>query len=147
MSKLLYFSIILIFVSNCSFQKNSKFWTETKKVVSEKTDVFKEIFPEEESLKKEFNSNLKIKLTTKPANNTSINDYLNNNGRLNFDGDLKRSSRYKFSKINNFNQYQPEISFDKDNIIFFDNKGSILKFTIRKWNSCRLNSSLELIRL
>ncbi len=129
MSKLLYFSIILIFVSNCSFQKNSKFWTETKKVVSEKTDVFKEIFPEEESLKKEFNSNLKIKLTTKPANNTSINDYLNNNGRLNFDGDLKRSSRYKFSKINNFNQYQPEISFDKDNIIFFDNKGSILKFS------------------
>ncbi len=128
MNKILYLFTIFIFISNCSFQKNSKFWTETKIVKNEDNVVFREVFPKEESLKKEFNSNLKIKFLAKPVNNTSINNYLNNNDRLNFDGDLNKSSKYKFSKIDNFNQYQPEISFHKDNIIFFDNKGSILKF-------------------
>ena len=128
MNKILYFFIFLFFITSCSFNKNSKFWTSEEKVVSEKFDIYKEIFPTEEALKKEFNSNLRIKFTTKPENDTSINNYINNNGRLNFDGNLKRSSRYKFSKIQNFSQYQPEISFNNNNIIFFDNKGSILKF-------------------
>ena len=28
----------------------------------------------------------------------------------------------------NFNEFEPEIVFDKNNVIFFDNKGSIIKF-------------------
>ena len=128
MNKTLYFFLIFILTSGCSFNKNSKFWTNSKSVISENTVNYKEIFPTEEALKKEFNSNLKIKLTSKPSNNMSSNNLLNNNGRLNFDGNLKKSSRYKFSKIDNFSEYQPEISFFKNNIIFFDNKGSILKF-------------------
>ncbi len=115
-------------ITGCSFNKNSKFWSKSKEVKSDKTSNYKEIFPSEESLKKEFNSNLKIKFTSKPVNSTYINNYLNNNKRLNFDGTLKKSSRYKFSKIDNFNEYQPEISFFKNNVIFFDNKGTILNF-------------------
>ncbi len=128
MSKVRYFFLILILVYGCSFNKNSKFWTNSEPTVSEKIDNYKEIFPTEEALKKEFNSNLKIKFTSKGENNTSINNYLNNNGRLNFEGNLKKSSRYKFSRIDNFGQYQPEISFYKNDVIFFDNKGSILRF-------------------
>ncbi|MBD1174578.1 PQQ-like beta-propeller repeat protein [Pelagibacterales bacterium SAG-MED01] len=128
MSKLNFLVITLILFSSCSFNKNSKFWTSSQKINEEKNTNFKEIFPKEEALKKEFNSNLKIKLTTKPVNKTYSNNYLNNNGRLNFDGNLKKSSRYKFSKIDNFSHYQPEISFFKNNVIFFDNKGSILQF-------------------
>ncbi len=128
MSRILYFFLILILTNNCSFQKNSKFWTKSETVLSEKPKEYKEVFPEEEALKKEFNSNLKIKFNSKPFKFTSANNYLNNNGRLNFDGNLKKSSRYKFKKINNFSQYQPEISFSKKNLFFFDNKGSILKF-------------------
>ncbi len=128
MNKASYFFIIFILISGCSFNKNSKFWTNSKTIVSENINDYKEIFPTEEALKKEFNSNLQIKLTSKPIKNTSITKNLNNNGRFNFDGNLEKSSRYKFSKIDNFNQYQPEISFFKNNIIFFDNKGSVLKF-------------------
>ena len=128
MSRILNLLLVLIFISACSFNKNSKFWTSSSILEENSITVFTEIFPKEEALKKEFNSGLKIKLTTKPVNTTSANDHLNNNKRLNFDGNLKKLSQYRFSKIDNFNQYQPEISFFKKNIIFFDNKGSILKF-------------------
>ena len=128
MNKLNFFIIILILLSSCSFNKNSAFWTSSEDISQEKNTNFKEIFPKEEALKKEFNSNLKIKLTSDIVNKTYANNYLNNNNRLNFDGNLKKSSRYKFSKIDNFSQYQPEISFFKNNLIFFDNKGSILQF-------------------
>ncbi len=128
MNKILFFFIISLITYSCSFNKNSKFWSNSESIVSEKIGNYKEIFPTEEALQKEFNSNLQIKFDISPVNNTSINNYLNNNGRLNFDGNLKKSSRYKFSKIENFNQYQPEIAFFKNNLFFFDNKGSILKF-------------------
>ena len=57
-----------------------------------------------------------------------MNNLSNNNGRVNYNGNLKIISRFKFSTIDSFDQFEPEIIFDKDNIIFFDNKGSILKF-------------------
>ncbi len=126
MSKILYLLIIL--VSAFSLNKNSKFWTNSKILDKETKINYEEIFPEEEALKKEFNSNLKIRLDKETVNNTSTNNYLNNDKRLNFDGELKKSSRYKFSKIKNFHSYQPELSFFEDNIIFFNNKGSILQF-------------------
>ena len=37
-------------------------------------------------------------------------------------------SKYKFSKIENFSGFEPEILVDKDSIFFFDNKGSIINF-------------------
>ena len=43
---------------------------------------FQEIFPKEESLKKEFNSGLNLKFTSKTTNNTNLNNLLNNDGRL-----------------------------------------------------------------
>ena len=129
MIKILYLFLFLISISGCSFNKNSKFWTNTEIVKNNNEKIiYKEIFPEEEALKKEFNSSLRINLQSKTNNHTSINNYLNNNSQLNFDGDLRKTSRFKFSKIKNFHQYQPEIAFHNDNIIFFDSKGSILKF-------------------
>ena len=129
MIRILYLFLILILVTGCSFNKNSKFWTNTEVVKDKKDNIdYKEVFPKEEALKKEFNSTLRIRLKSKAVNYTYTNNYLNNTGRLNFDGDLKKTSRYKFSKIKNFYQHQPEIVFHKNDVIFFDNKGSILKF-------------------
>ena len=128
MTRLFHLFIILISFYSCSFNENSKFWSNSKKLVQEKSLEYQEIFPIQEALKKEFNSKLNLKLTSKTTNNTNVNNLSNNDGRLNFDGNLKKKSRYKFSKIENFNQYQLEISFHDDSIIFFDKKGSILKF-------------------
>ncbi len=128
MNKAIYYLLISILISSCSLNKNSKFWSNSKVVKNDNDINYEEVFPSEEALKKEFNSGLSLKLTSRPLNNTFINNYLNNNGRLNFDGNLKKSSQYKFSKIDNFSQYQSEITFFNNNLIFFDNKGSILKF-------------------
>ena len=86
------------------------------------------MFKEPKTLEKEFNLNVKIRLNSKSKNNSFVNNFDNNNGRVNYDGELKSVSRFKYSKIENFEQYEPDLIFDKDNIIFFDNKGSILKF-------------------
>ena len=128
MSKILFLFLFFILLTNCSLNKNSKFWSETKNLKDENALNYEEIFPTDESLKKEFNSSLELKFKSKLSNNTSANNYLNNNRRLNFDGDLKKSSRYKFSKIKNFGKYEPELIFFEKDVIFFDNKGSILKF-------------------
>ena len=119
--------LIFILITNCSFNGNSKFWTQGE-IVKEKKLEIKEVFKKEEALNIELNPNLKISLYAKPINKSFINNFDNNNGRINYKGNLKKISKFKFSKIENFYQYDPRIIFDKNNIIFFDNKGSILKF-------------------
>ena len=127
MNKVIIFLIYILFITGCSFNKNSKFWTETKKIQEEKLN-YKKVLAEEEALERELNTNVQINLGNIINNNLRTRDYFNNEGRLNYNGLLKKSSRYKFSKIKNFYQFEPIISFDGKNIIFFDNKGSILKF-------------------
>ena len=127
MNNLLIILLAFFFISNCSFNKNSKFWTATERIEELKTKKEK-IFVKEKNLNTEFNKSLKISLYSKPINNSFLNNFDNNNGRINYDGDLKNISKFKFSKIDNFDQYNPTLSFDKDNIIFFNNKGTILKF-------------------
>jgi len=119
--------LVFILITGCSLQKNSKFWSTEKVKLSEKLDTTV-IFAKEAKQNLELNTNLKISLITKPINNSFINNYDNNNGRINYDGNLENLSRFKFSKISNFYQYDPKISFVKNNIIFFDNEGAILKF-------------------
>ncbi len=128
MNKIIIFFISIIFITGCSLNKNSKFWTKTKNIPEEKNENYKEIFVEEDALEKELNVNISINLKNNINNNLKIRNYFNNDGRLNYDGELKKSSRYKFSKIKNFHQFEPAISFNNKNLIFFDSKGSILKF-------------------
>ena len=131
MNKLIYILIIII-LSGCSLNKNSKFWTTSKKISKEITPdnqtTKEDILKEEKVLNEEFNKNLKIKVEGKTNYNSKLSLYTNNDGRINFDGNLKNISKYKFSKIKNFYQYQPEVSFDGENVIFFNSKGTILKF-------------------
>ncbi len=127
MNKIFNFFLIFILITQCSFNKNSKFWTNTKNIQNEDNIDYQEVFSNEETLKKEFNTNLKIKIRNKNFKKISTNNH-NNLGQLNFDGDLKESVSYRFSKIKNFDQLELEITFHNDDIIFFDNKGAILKF-------------------
>tara|TARA_B100000780_G_scaffold243242_1_gene186414 strand:- start:625 stop:2043 length:1419 start_codon:yes stop_codon:yes gene_type:complete len=131
-SNILKVLLITIFITNCSFHQNSKFWTKenitNEKIIKKEKITEEEIFKEEENLSLELNSKLRISLYTKPINQSFINNFDNNNGRINYTGNLKKKSKFKFSKIKNFHQYDPQILFHKNNIIYFDNKGAILKF-------------------
>ena len=127
MSKFLGIILLLIFIASCSLDNKTGLWTKKQKIKEEKI-IIKELFEKEKVLEKEFNPNLKINLSAKLIDNSFINNFDNNNGRVNYNGTLKSISKFKFSKIDNFNQLEPEIIFDKNNVIFFDDKGSILKF-------------------
>ena len=127
MNNFLRIILIFFFITNCSLQKNSKFWTKHK-IVEETNKNYEEIFKKEEALNLEFNKDLKVNFNSKPINRSFLNNLSNNNGRVNFNGKLQNISKYKFSKIKNFYQYDPKIIFNKNKIIFFDNKGSILNF-------------------
>ena len=128
MNKIFFYLILILFISGCSLNKNSKFWTSSQNIQKEKKKNYEKIFVEDKALERELNTNITINLSKIPINNYRIREYFNNDGRLNYDGVLKKSSRYKFSKIKNFHKFEPKISFHKNNIIFFDNKGSIIKF-------------------
>ena len=129
MSNFLVFFLIIIFTANCSLDKKTGIWTKKEKIIKEeKKPEIREVFKENKALELELNKNLKIKLKAKLIKNSFINNFDNNNGRINYNGNLENISKFKFSKIDNFDQYEPEIVFDRDNVIFFDNKGSILKF-------------------
>ena len=128
----IFFLFVLIILTGCSLNKNSKFWSKSEKINKDnnvtKTSKSEEILKKSSVYEKEFNQNLKIKVEGNFNTNKQIDYLTNNNGRVDFNGQLKSLSRYKFSKIKNFYQYEPEIVFHNKSLIFFDNKGTILKF-------------------
>ena len=128
MNKILGLFLVFILISNCSLDKKSSLWTESKKIETVNDLVINELFKNEEALNKEFNLNVKIQLKSNPTKNSFVNNLNNNNGRVSYNGSLKNISRFKFSTIDNFDQIEPEILFYGDNIIFFENKGSIFNF-------------------
>ena len=128
MNRTIVLFLIILLITNCSLDNKSGIWTKSEKIKVEKKLIINELFKKEESLNKEFNSNVKIQLKSYLSNNSFLNNLSNNNGRVNYNGNLKNLSRFKYSTIDNFVELEPEIVFDGSNIIFFDNKGSILKF-------------------
>ena len=117
--------IFLIFINHCSFNSNSKFWTEEEKV-KQMSKNMKKIFKEKEVISKTFNENITINI---PKNISNEFDQLSNNSEIkNLNFDIKRSSKFRFSKIENFHYFEPELVFDGNNFIFFDDKGNIIKF-------------------
>ena len=115
----------LIFILSCSLNSDSVFWSQTKKVETDKIItkiLFKDIKPNE----KEFNPKLKVNLPSKNIQN--IKYIFNNDGFTNENITGNNFSKYNFSKIDNFSGYEPEILIDNQNLFYFDNKGSIIKF-------------------
>ena len=127
MNKIISFIIVIFFFSGCSLNKNSKFWT-SENLEKLEEQKFEKIFDDQKTLGKELNKNINLNLISNTKKNDILRELTNNDGQYDFDGLLKRSSKYKFSKIKKFYQLEPVISFNKDNVIFFDNKGTILQF-------------------
>ena len=127
MNKIFIIFLIFIFINNCSFNSKSKFWTKEKNIKQEiKNPKKKILFVLESALRKELNPTLEIRLNKIKLTYDKTNR--NNNSVDKYSGNLKKISKFKFPKIEYFEQYEPEIIFDKENIIFFDNKGEIIKF-------------------
>ena len=133
MNKTFYKLFIILFLSSCSAPD----WLDTsrgvfgtgEKIINTNDPNQKKIFSKTDIFEKELNVNLKISLKENFKNKSFMNNLTNNNGLVNFNGKLKKVSKYKFKKIKQFEYTQPELYFTESNsIIFFDNKGSIINF-------------------
>ena len=113
-----------------------------KKIDKKKKEVVNskkiKLFKSEEIRNTEFNSTLQINLENSFINSKRIINLDNNVGRYDYDGELIKKSNYKFSKIKNFNQNEPKLIFVEKDLIFFDKKGSLIRFNEskeKKWVS------------
>ena len=130
MNKIFYFTILFLFISNCSLDTKTGLWSQSENLKSEKENIEEKLFEDSEIYEKEFNVKLKIKLKNDFKKNSFVNNLLNNNGVIKFNGKLSKISKYRFSKISQFDYYQPELLItDKNTLIFFDEKGTILNFS------------------
>ncbi len=129
MNKIFLFFILLLTFGHCSLDTKTGLWTKNK-IEEEKKDNLQQIFKSPEILEKEFNSNLKLKIKSIYKKKPFINNYSNNIGYVNFESDFKEISKFKFKKIKNFDFINPDLLLGEDNsIIFFNEKGTILKFS------------------
>ncbi len=124
-AKKYFYFVLFLFLLNCSLNPNSKFWTKEKKILVDKNSTTVLLMDQKKSLN-EFNQNFNISL---PKNlEIKTNHQLNNDGFINFDANLEKMSKYNFKTISSFSNFEPEILLDKNQLFYFDSKGSIIKF-------------------
>ena len=127
MIKNIFIIFILLILTSCSFDTKSGIWTEELITSnSEENKNIKELFKKEILNENEFNPDLKLKISKNQNNQNKING--NNHGALQVKSNFKKFSKYNFKKIEYFNQFEPELVFDNTDLIFFDNKGSLIRF-------------------
>ena len=130
MNRLLALFIAFFLLNNCSFNENSRIWKEKDKDLSKKENV-KKIFAEEEVKASEFNQEVKLNLSGLRISNKII-DNTNNYGAQKYDGAFKKIGSFKFSKLDEINNLNYKPIFLSDGIIFFDKKGTIIRYDNNK---------------
>ena len=128
MNKLIAFILVLLFLNNCSFTKG---YNSSKEKSLEKTDSVKKIFDETNNFLQEFNPQLKLDISNINTNNMTV-DNTNNFGFQNYDGLLNKIGNYKYSKLEDVNELSYTPIFLDGKLIFFDKKGSIIKYDENK---------------
>ena len=120
------FSFLLV---NCSFNENSRIWNNKNKELdnNKKTKNTKIILDKKKETPKEFNSTLKLSLS-KIIMNNDIFDNQNNFGVQNYSGKLNKINSYKFSRFNEPEQFNFQPLFLSNGLIFFDHKGSVIRY-------------------
>ena len=117
---------MLFLLNNCSLNESSRIWKDKEKNLENKKNIEK-IFSDKKKITTEFNHELKLDLAEIQTNNIIIENK-NNYGSQSYVGSTTKISNYKFSKLENINQLNFKPVFLNDGIIFFDKKGSIIRY-------------------
>jgi outer membrane protein assembly factor BamB len=112
-------------LNNCSLNENSKIWKEKEKNLE--NENIEKVFLDKKIITSEFNQELKLDLSKVQSNNKIV-DNKNNYGSQSYNGLINKISNYKFSKLENINQLNFKPIFLDDGLIFFDKKGSIVRY-------------------
>jgi outer membrane protein assembly factor BamB len=118
--------ISLVILSHCSLNENSRLWQDKEKNVENKKNIIK-VFSEEKKITTEFNQQIKLDLKSIESNN-KITSNKNNYGSQDYNGLVSKIGNYKFSKLDDINQLDLKPVFLDDGLIFFDKKGSIIRY-------------------
>ena len=125
MNKVVFLILSLFILSNCSLKEKSSLWNKDEKTENQKN--IKQILTIEKNIVNEFNQDLKLDLSKISLHN-EFNNNRNDYGAQNYKGELKKIGNYKFSKLENINQLNFKPIFLDNGIIFFDKKGSIIRY-------------------
>ena len=126
MNRIIILIIALIFLNQCSLNENSRIWKDKEKKPEAQKNI-KKVFLEKKKITTEFNQELKLDLSIIKFNN-KITDNENNYGSQNYEGLIDKIGNYKFSKFEDINQLNFKPIFLEDGLIFFDKKGSIIRY-------------------
>ena len=126
MNRIIILIIALTFLNQCSLNENSRIWKDKEKKLQAQKNI-KKVFLEDKKITSEFNQELKLDLSIIKFNNKII-DNENNYGSQNYKGLIDKIGNYKFSKFEDINQLNFKPIFLDDGLIFFDKKGSIIRY-------------------
>ena len=126
MNRIIILIIALTFLNQCSLNENSRIWKDKEKKLEAQKNI-KKVFLEDKKITTEFNQELKLDLSIIKFNN-KITDNENNYGSQNYEGLIDKIGNYKFSKFEDINQLNFKPIFLEDGLIFFDKKGSIIRY-------------------
>ena len=126
MTRVIILILSLFLLNHCSFNENSRIWKDKEKNLESKKNI-KKVFSEQKKISSEFNQELKLDLTKIKTNNKII-DNKNNYGSQNYGGLVKKIGSYKFGKFEEINQLNFKPVFLDNGLIFFDKKGSIIRY-------------------
>ncbi len=126
MNRLIILLIAFFFFNNCSFNENSRIWKDKDKELLAEPNI-KKVFEEKKSVVVEFNQNLNLDLSGIKTNLQYINNR-NDFGSQSYKGELKKIGSYKFSRLEDLNQINFKPLFIENDIVFFDKKGSIIRY-------------------
>ena len=126
MNRIIILILALIFLNQCSFNENSRIWKDKENKLEARKNI-KKVFLEDKKITTEFNQELKLDLSIIKFNN-KITDNENNYGSQNYEGLIDKIGNYKFSKFEDINQLNFKPIFLEDGLIFFDKKGSIIRY-------------------
>ena len=130
MIRLILLVLTLLFLSNCSISETSRIWNDKEEKIENQKKI-KKLFAEEKKIITEFNPELKIDFS-KLKLNSYIIDNKNNFGAQNYSGVNQKNGSYKFSKIEDLNHLNYKPIFLNDGLIFFDKKGTIIRYDNNK---------------
>jgi outer membrane protein assembly factor BamB len=116
--------LFTLLLSHCSINETASLW---KNKETEIQPNIQKLFEENKNIITEFNQDLKIDLTNVKTNTLIFNNK-NNFGFKDYIGKFKKIGKYNFSKFDDINQLDFKPIFLKDGLIFFDKKGSIIRY-------------------
>ena len=125
MTRIFILFLLPLILANCSLNENSKIWNKNKKLNIDKNT--KIIFAEKKISYNELNPNISLNLSQINIQNKILDDK-NNFGIQKYSGEIKKIKNFRFSKFNNEIETDLKPLFLRDGIVFFDSKGSVIRF-------------------